>query len=107
MMQPIPPAFAPPDDALAALKAWLAISGEAEDAALWSLLRASCEICDAFTAGSFAEASEWADLPEAVRHGIVRLAAHQFRQRDDDRGAGLPPAAVAALWRPFRRLRVA
>lgn len=46
----------------------------------------------------------WADLPEAIRQGVVRLAAHMFGQRDGDGGA--PPAAVSALWRPWRRMRI-
>lgn len=94
--------------ALAALKGWLAITGEADDAALALLLGSSAELCAAFTAGGVPEA-EWADLPEAVRHGIIRLAAHLYRERDRD-GDGAPvapPAAVAALWRPWRAMRLA
>ena len=49
-------------------------------------------------------------LPEALRHGIVRLAAHLYTYRDRDPGSGTggagPPAAVTALWRPWRRLRL-
>jgi len=52
-------------------------------------------------------------LPEALRHGIVRLAAHLYTQRDPGPGSGAgrsqdagPPAAVTALWRPWRRLRL-
>jgi uncharacterized phiE125 gp8 family phage protein len=44
-------------------------------------------------------------LPEALRHGIVRLAAHLYSHRDEAEQAG-PPAAVTALWRPWRRLRL-
>jgi uncharacterized phiE125 gp8 family phage protein len=44
-------------------------------------------------------------LPEALRHGIVRLAAHLYVHRDNLNGGG-PPAAVTALWRPWRRLRL-
>ncbi len=44
-------------------------------------------------------------LPEALRHGIVRLAAHLYSHRDLAEGRG-PPAAVTALWRPWRRLRL-
>lgn len=43
-------------------------------------------------------------LPEALRHGIVRLAAHLYTHRDEADQA--PPAAVTALWRPWRRLRL-
>ena len=50
-------------------------------------------------------ASEPNGLPEALRHGIVRLAAHLYVHRDGADGAG-PPAAVTALWRPWRRLRL-
>jgi len=57
-----------------------------------------------FTAGLV---PDWASLPEPLRHGILRLAAHQHRMRETDGGEALPPAAVAALWRPWRRLRVA
>jgi len=59
-----------------------------------------------YTAGL---ASGWATLPEALRHGILRLAAHQYRAREGDGLAAsqVPPTAVAALWRPWRRLRLA
>jgi uncharacterized phiE125 gp8 family phage protein len=57
-----------------------------------------------FTAGL---AAEWDHLPEALRHGLVRLAAHQHREREDSGAAPLPPASVVALWRPWRRLRLA
>ena len=50
-------------------------------------------------------AASWDTLPEALRHGILRLAAHQHRERETS-GAGPLPAAVAALWRPWRRLRL-
>jgi uncharacterized phiE125 gp8 family phage protein len=57
-----------------------------------------------FTAGL---ATSWATLPEGLRHGILRLAAHQHRERDASGTDATPPAAVAALWRPWRRLRLA
>lgn len=44
-------------------------------------------------------------VPEPLRHGIVRLAAHLYTHRDNANGGG-PPAAVTALWRPWRRLRL-
>lgn len=46
-------------------------------------------------------AAEWADVPVALRHGVMRLVAHLYADRDAD---GAPPAAVAALWRPYRRM---
>jgi uncharacterized phiE125 gp8 family phage protein len=42
-------------------------------------------------------------IPDALRHGIVRLTAHLYAARDRAEGAE-PPAAVTALWRPWRRL---
>ncbi|SFF73910.1 phage conserved hypothetical protein, phiE125 gp8 family [Novosphingobium sp. CF614] len=57
-----------------------------------------------FTAGL---ATDWDALPVSLRHGLVRLAAHQHRERESGGAAPLPPASVAALWRPWRRLRLA
>ena len=51
-------------------------------------------------------AADWNGVPEPLRAGIVRLAVHLFTHRDAP-DAGPPPAAVAALWRPWRRLRLA
>jgi len=48
-------------------------------------------------------ASDPNGLPEALRHGILRLAAHFYMNRGGDEA---PPAAVTALWRPWRRLRL-
>ena len=50
-------------------------------------------------------ANDWASLPPPLRHGIIRLAAHHFRGRDD-KAAAIPPAAVTALWRPWREVRL-
>jgi len=55
-----------------------------------------------FTAGL---AANWNGVPEPVRQGIVRLAAHLYGARGEAAGAA-PPAAVAALWRPWRRMRI-
>jgi uncharacterized phiE125 gp8 family phage protein len=54
------------------------------------------------TAGMAAESN---GVPEPLRQGIVRLSAHLFNARDG--GGGDPPAAVTALWRPYRRMRLA
>lgn len=50
-------------------------------------------------------AAESGGVPEPLRQGIVRLVAHLFTHRDAADGGG-PPAAVAALWRPWRRMRL-
>lgn len=57
-----------------------------------------------FTAGF---ASGWTQLPQGLRHGVIRLAAYQYRQRETAGDVPHPPAAVAALWRPWRRMRLA
>lgn len=48
-------------------------------------------------------AGGWSALPEPLRQGAVRLAVHLYAHRDDPR-EGPPPAAVVALWRPWRRV---
>lgn len=51
-------------------------------------------------------ASDWASLPDALRQGILGLAAHRYRQRDIDSAKSHPPAAIAALWSPWRLMRL-
>lgn len=50
-------------------------------------------------------AADWNAVPEPLRAGIVRLVSHFFTHRDAA-DAGPPPAAVAALWRPWRRMQL-
>ena len=50
-------------------------------------------------------ATDWNGVPEMLRHGIVRLAAEYYLRRDGP-GETEVPAAVTALWRPWRRLRL-
>lgn len=174
-----PPALSPA--ALAELKLWLGISTQRDDAPLTALLRASTEMCEAFTGTMPIEAGceevlpactswqalstrpvqaitsvegitadgtrfplspgayeieldadgsgrvlaiafglarrfavrftagiapDWESLPEALRHGILRFAAHQHREREGSGASPAPPAAIAALWRPWRRMRL-
>ncbi len=51
-------------------------------------------------------AMDWTELPASLRQGIVRMAGYLYANRDGV-DAGGPPSAVIALWRPFRRMRVA
>ena len=53
-----------------------------------------------YTAGI---AEDTGDVPAAIAQGVTRLVAHLHAHRDD---SAEPPAAIAALWRPFRRLRL-
>jgi len=55
--------------------------------------------------GTAGIAIEEHDVPEPIRHGVLRLVAHLYASRDGQ--AGDPPAAVTALWRPYRRVRLA
>ena len=50
-------------------------------------------------------AADWAALPPPLAQGIIRLAAHHYRDRDT-KGSAVPPAAVTALWRPWRQVRL-
>jgi uncharacterized phiE125 gp8 family phage protein len=50
-------------------------------------------------------AEDWNGVPEMLRHGILRLAAQYYLRRAEE-GEMEVPAAVTALWRPWRRLRL-
>ena len=50
-------------------------------------------------------ADDWNGIPEMLRHGVVRLSA-QYYLRRGEAGETEVPAAVTALWRPWRRLRL-
>jgi uncharacterized phiE125 gp8 family phage protein len=53
-----------------------------------------------FVAGT---APGWENLPPPLAQGVVLLAAHLLEARGD---ASVPPAAVVAFWRPWRRLQL-
>jgi uncharacterized phiE125 gp8 family phage protein len=57
-----------------------------------------------YTAGC---AASWGAVPAAQALGMAMLVVHLFQHREgaDSEGA-VPPAAMAALWRPFRRVRL-
>ena len=55
--------------------------------------------------GQAGMASDANSVPEPLRQGILRLVAHLHSCRDGE--GGEPPAAVTALWRPYRRMRLA
>lgn len=96
---PLPTGSAP----LAALKQWLAISTPHEDALLERLLVVAHGTCAVFTGDALAD--DWGEVAPPLNEGIIRFAAHLYRDRE---AASLrePPAAVAALWRPYRMVRL-
>jgi uncharacterized phiE125 gp8 family phage protein len=49
-------------------------------------------------------AADGTGVPDAIRHGIIRLAGEYHASRDGMEAR--PPAAVSALWRPWRRMRL-
>lgn len=55
-----------------------------------------------FSAGM---AEDWTSLDAPLKQGVLRYAAHLYRERDGS-GEATPPASVAALWRPYRPLRL-
>ena len=82
-----------------------AIELDAEGGGHFRLIRQGIagRIAVRFTAGL---AAGWDGLPEALRHGAIRFAAQLYRQRDGEADGATPSAAVAALWRPWRRLHL-
>jgi uncharacterized phiE125 gp8 family phage protein len=71
----------------------------------WVRLRAASEPLHVRVGGTAGMADDENGVPEPIRQGVLRLVAHLFTVRDGE-GAE-PPAAVTALWRPYRRLRLA
>lgn len=72
----------------------------------WLQLRAlpaTSRVRTSYVAGLVAD---WSALPDPLKQGAIRLAAHLYSHRDAADEAA-PPAAVAALWRPWRRMRLA
>jgi hypothetical protein len=71
----------------------------AADAVLTRAAETALALAEAFCG----EGLDRSALPAPVMQGVVLLAAHLFEHRD---ASAAPPAAVAALWRPYRRLRL-
>lgn len=104
------PDFGPMVVSLGECKAFLRIEGDGEDALFAGFIRTATALCEAFTGQRLIGlpeglAEDWNGIPEPLRQGIIRLVAHLYTHRDDA-DAGPPPTAVAALWRPWRRLRL-
>jgi len=71
----------------------------------WVRLVSSSDAKRVRVSGSAGLATEANNVPEPIRQGVLRLVAHMFASRDGDGGS--PPAAVTALWRPYRRMVLA
>jgi uncharacterized phiE125 gp8 family phage protein len=71
----------------------------------WVKLRAAVDARRLRVAYRAGMAADWNGVPEMLRHGIVRLAAQYYLRRGET-GEAEVPAAVTALWRPWRRLRL-
>ena len=83
------------------------------DALTWRTARSACvQLLRPFEGRGIALqlavgiAEDWASLPAPLAQGIVRLAAHHYRDRDG-KAAAVPPTSVTALWRPWRNVRLA
>ncbi|RZT57179.1 putative phiE125 gp8 family phage protein [Sphingomonas sp. BK036] len=48
-------------------------------------------------------AASFEAVPAPIAQGVAMLVAHLFDHRESDVA---PPAAIAALWRPYRRMRL-
>lgn len=54
-------------------------------------------------------AEVWENVPHPLKQGIIRFAAHQYRDRDSPASGktpDTPPAIVTALWQPWRIMRL-
>ena len=51
-------------------------------------------------------AGDWPSLPAPLVQEALRLTGHLFAHRGGQ-SEGEPPAAITALWRPYRQLRLA
>ena len=71
----------------------------------WVQISASSATSRVRVSGSAGMADDENGVPEPIRQGVLRLVAHLFTSRDGE--GGEPPAAVTALWRPYRRMRLA
>lgn len=71
----------------------------------WVRLMRGCAPTRLRVSGTVGMADSENDVPEPIRQGVLRLVAHLYTARDGDDSE--PPAAVTALWRPYRRMRLA
>ena len=70
----------------------------------WVRLSQALDARRARVSGRAGMADDQNGVPEPIRQGVLRLVAHLFTARDGENGE--PPAAITALWRPYRRMRL-
>jgi len=86
--------------AAAAARALMRGQPVGEDAVIEGIARAALGVAGRFCG---IVPTDWDAVPAPVRHGVAMLIQHLAEDRPGD----VPPAAVAALWRPYRRVRLA
>ena len=87
--------------AVQAVRAWTRMADGADEQAVMAAVEAS--LATAASWCGMALPASWEAVPVGIAQGCVLLAAALLEARDGDRGV---PAAVAALWRPLRRVRL-
>lgn len=80
---------------------YLRMADGAESVVVAAAARAACACGQAFLGADLPD--EWHEVPAAVAQGLVLLCAHLVEHRAGD---AMPPLAIAALWRPFRAMRL-
>ncbi|WP_380784581.1 head-tail connector protein [Sphingomonas sp. R86521] len=95
-------------DAVAAAKLWLRV--DSDEGVLAGLAETAILTAEAFVGrvvvlreGGTEGAASWAAVPGPIAQGTAMLVAHLFEARSGD---VVPPVAVAALWRPYRQVRL-
>ena len=94
-------------EAVVSAKAWLRLES---DEGLAGLAETAILTAEAFLGGvvvlregTTEGAATWDAVPAPIAQGVAMLVAHLFDARGGD---AAPPAAVAALWRPWRQVRL-
>lgn len=80
---------------------YLRMTDGAEPEVVAAAAGAACACGQAFLAADLAVA--WDAVPAGVAQGLVLLCAHLVEHREAN---AMPPLAIAALWRPFRVMRL-
>jgi len=70
----------------------------------WVRTSPSSSVTRVQVSGTAGMADDENAVPESIRQGVLRLVSHLFTSRDGE--GGEVPAAVTALWRPYRRMRL-